>query len=119
MSCVCGCVEEVVRDWSNTPLLRPLFSRPDTNARRFGGAHSFGGGAVGEELKPVFVVCLDTKDNPTESAKMGRRCAKLCWELEKVEDLEEGFGRVVEGFGKEMEKVRSCSWLVFRAGRAT
>ena len=63
------------------------------------------------QLKPVFVVCLDTKDNPTESAKMGRRCARLCWEMEKVKDLEAGFGDLVEAFGREMEGVTDIKVL--------
>ncbi|GMH60261.1 hypothetical protein TL16_g03012, partial [Triparma laevis f. inornata] len=65
----------------------------------------------GDDFKPVFVICLDTKDNPTESKKMGRKCCELCWRLERIEDLSEGLGDVIEEFGEEMGKITEVKVL--------
>lgn len=40
-----------------------------------------------EELRPIHVICLDTKDNPLEAARQGAVALNLCWRLEACEDL--------------------------------
>jgi RNA polymerase II subunit A C-terminal domain phosphatase SSU72 len=37
-----------------------------------------------EDLAPIHVICLDTKDNPQEAKIQGRIALELCWILEKI-----------------------------------
>ena len=39
-----------------------------------------------EDLAPIHIICLDTKDNPHEAQKQGQVCLDLCWRLEAAAD---------------------------------
>jgi len=39
---------------------------------------------VTEDLAPIHIICLDTKDNPQEAKKQGRIALELCWILEQL-----------------------------------
>jgi len=54
-----------------------------------------------EDFKPIHVICLDTKDNPTEAAKQGQVALDLCWRLEKCADLEAEAPLVVDAFQQD------------------
>lgn len=58
-----------------------------------------------EDLKPMLVICLDTKDNPHEAAVQGQVCLDLCWRLEQCEDLAVEAAEVLDEFQMEREKV--------------
>jgi len=56
---------------------------------------------VTETFEPLHVICLDTKDNPTEAARQGRVALELCWEIEecgKKGELEENLPLILEQF---------------------
>jgi RNA polymerase II subunit A C-terminal domain phosphatase SSU72 len=37
-----------------------------------------------ENFEPIHVICLDTKDNPTQAKIQGKTALELCWVLEKT-----------------------------------
>jgi RNA polymerase II subunit A C-terminal domain phosphatase SSU72 len=57
-----------------------------------------------DEFKPIVVICLDTKDNPTEAAKSARNAMEMCWRIDKCENLVEEVGEIVEEFSDKMVK---------------
>jgi RNA polymerase II subunit A C-terminal domain phosphatase SSU72 len=59
-----------------------------------------------EAFAPLVVICLDTKDNPEEASKMGRRSLELAYMLEGIQGgVEEGVDEIVEAFGEKMREV--------------
>ena len=54
-----------------------------------------------EEFKGIHVICLDTKDNPTEAERQGAVALELCWILEQTEDLDLEAPELVEQFQEE------------------
>jgi RNA polymerase II subunit A C-terminal domain phosphatase SSU72 len=58
-----------------------------------------------ENFAPLHVICLDTKDNPTEAAVSGQVCLDLCWRLEQCTDLTTEAATVIEEFQQERAKI--------------
>jgi RNA polymerase II subunit A C-terminal domain phosphatase SSU72 len=56
-----------------------------------------------ENLDPIHVICLDTKDNPHEAAKQGAVALNLCWQLEHCADLEHEAAEILDQFQKERD----------------
>jgi RNA polymerase II subunit A C-terminal domain phosphatase SSU72 len=48
--------------------------------------------------KPIHIINLDITDNPEDAAIGARLWLRLCTELRKLDDLEEGIGQVLEEF---------------------
>jgi RNA polymerase II subunit A C-terminal domain phosphatase SSU72 len=58
------------------------------------------------EFREIHVICLDTKDNPTEAAVSGQVCLDLCWRLEHCgDDLSTQAAEVVDQFQQERAAV--------------
>jgi RNA polymerase II subunit A C-terminal domain phosphatase SSU72 len=60
------------------------------------------------DFQEIHVICLDTKDNPTEAAVSGQVCCDLCWRLEqcgKNHNLSTEAANVVDQFQQERAAV--------------
>jgi len=54
------------------------------------------------DFEPIHVICLDTKDNPTEAQKQGQVALDLCWLLEEAaDDLTYRAAEIVEQFQED------------------
>ena len=57
------------------------------------------------DFREMHVICLDTKDNPTEAAVSGQVCLDLCWRLEQCGDLSTEAAIVLDQFQQERAAV--------------
>ena len=63
------------------------------------------------DLNPILILCLDTKDNPREAERQGRVALQLCWQLEHCADIETDGPEILEAFSKERESETSVKVL--------
>lgn len=54
-----------------------------------------------DQLVPLLIICLDTKDNPHEARLQGRIALDLCWTLEHCDDLQGEHSEILDQFQEE------------------
>jgi RNA polymerase II subunit A C-terminal domain phosphatase SSU72 len=58
------------------------------------------------DFHEMHIICLDTKDNPTEAAVSGQVCLDLCWRLEQChETLSTDAAMIIDQFQQERASV--------------